>query len=42
MLFISNALLILARDSRGRGWCELVNPFGQVNWKNVGQFVGTN
>jgi len=27
---------------RGRGWCEFVNPFGQVNWKNVGQLVGTN
>src|SRR5258707_12076268 len=26
---------------QGRGWCEFVNPFGHVNWKNVGQFVGT-
>ncbi len=29
-------------NRRGRGWCEFVNPFGHVNWKNAGQLVGTN
>jgi hypothetical protein len=25
-----------------KGWCELVNAFGWVHWKNVGQLVATN
>jgi hypothetical protein len=38
---VSAATALNSRCNRRGGWCEFVNPFGHVNWKNVVQLVGT-